>query len=144
MVLNMGELECSSDAAVVLALAATAVAFAEGPEQEAERWLRALRGSGLAGRALEAAGVGDEPIVTVTQATLADERSGHERVDAVMEGARLVARKRDAAPLSSGDLLRACLVVYGEAMASRLRARCSSPRQVLKHLDALVLTIPSL
>lgn len=139
MVLNMGELECSSDAAVVLALAATAVAFAEGPEQEAERWLRALRGGGLAGRALLAAGVGDEPSVTATHgpATLIDERTGHERVDGVMAEARLVARERGAATLSSADLLRACLEVYGEAMATLLSTRGSSPRQVLEHLDAL-------
>ena len=57
----------SQDAAIVLALADTAVPFASSPEDEAERWVRVLRLHGLVGTALQSLGVGEAPLETTAQ-----------------------------------------------------------------------------
>ena len=49
----------SQDAAIVLALADTAVPYACSIEDEAERWVRVLRVHGQVGRALQSLGVGE-------------------------------------------------------------------------------------
>ena len=54
----------SQDAALVVALAGTAMPFAHSAEDEAERWLRALRLHGQVGAALQALGVGEAPLMT--------------------------------------------------------------------------------
>ena len=54
----------SQDAALVVALAGTAMPFAHSAEDEAERWLRALRLHGQVGSALQALGVGESPLMT--------------------------------------------------------------------------------
>src|SRR4029079_12272312 len=48
----------SQDAALVVALAGTAIPFAHSAEDEAERWLRAMRLHGQVGSILQALGVG--------------------------------------------------------------------------------------
>src|SRR5919202_3808919 len=57
----------SQDAAIVLALADTAVPFAHSPEDEAERWVRVLRLHGWVGAALQSLGVGEAPLETTAQ-----------------------------------------------------------------------------
>ena len=57
----------SQDAAIVLALADTAVPFAFSPEDEAERWVRVLRMHGWVGAALQSLGVGEAPLETPAQ-----------------------------------------------------------------------------
>ena len=54
----------SQDAAIVLALADTAVPFATSLEDEAERWVRVMRMHGQVGAALQALGVGEAPLET--------------------------------------------------------------------------------
>jgi hypothetical protein len=54
----------SQDAAIVLALADTAVPFAVSMEDEAERWVRVMRMHGQVGAALQALGVGEAPLET--------------------------------------------------------------------------------
>jgi hypothetical protein len=54
----------SQDAALVVALAGTAMPFAHSAEDEAERWLRALRLHGQVGAALQSLGVGEAPLMT--------------------------------------------------------------------------------
>ena len=48
----------SQDAALVVALAGTAIPFAHSAEDEAERWLRAMRLHGQVGAILQGLGVG--------------------------------------------------------------------------------------
>src|SRR4051794_41974719 len=55
----------SQDAAIVLALAETAIPFAVSREDEAERWVRLLRLHGQVGLALQALGVGEAPLSTM-------------------------------------------------------------------------------
>ena len=57
----------SQDAAIVLALAETAIPFATSVEDEAERWVRLLRLHGQVGLALQSLGVGEAPLSTIAQ-----------------------------------------------------------------------------
>src|SRR5918999_4904962 len=57
----------SQDAAIVLALANTAVPFAHSPEDEAERWVRVMRLHGWVGATLQSLGVGEAPLETPAQ-----------------------------------------------------------------------------
>ena len=50
-----------------MALAGTAMPFAHSAEDEAERWLRALRLHGRVGATLQALGVGEAPLMTSTE-----------------------------------------------------------------------------
>src|SRR6185436_17963364 len=64
-VLNNGRhIPLSQDAALVVALAGTAIPFAHSAEDEAERWLRAMRLHGQVGAILQALGVGEAPLMT--------------------------------------------------------------------------------
>ena len=62
--LTQKHIPLSQDAALVVALAGTAMPFAHSAEDEAERWLRALRLHGQVGAALQALGVGESPLMT--------------------------------------------------------------------------------
>src|SRR5690606_24386934 len=53
----------SQDAALVVALAGTAMPFAHSREDEAERWLRTLRLHGTVGATLQALGVGEASLL---------------------------------------------------------------------------------
>src|SRR3954468_3774943 len=55
----------SQDAAIVLALAETAIPFAHSREDEAERWVRVLRLHGQVGGVLQGLGVGEAPLETI-------------------------------------------------------------------------------
>ena len=62
-------MKLSQDAAIVLGLAATALDFAHGREDEAERWLRVLRMHGQVGEALQGLGVSEAPLMTAARPT---------------------------------------------------------------------------
>ena len=64
----------SQDAALVVALAGTAIPFAHSAEDEAERWLRAMRLHGQVGSILQALGVGEAPLMTGSEH---DHSEGH-------------------------------------------------------------------
>src|SRR3954471_22427567 len=64
----------SQDAALVVALAGTAIPFAHSAEDEAERWLRAMRLHGQVGATLQALGVGESPLMTGSEH---DHSEGH-------------------------------------------------------------------
>ena len=53
----------SQDAALVTALAGTAMPFAHSTEDQVERWLRALRLHGRVGAAMQALGVGEAALI---------------------------------------------------------------------------------
>ena len=66
--MNQPHIPLSQDAALVVALAGTAMPFAHSAEDEAERWLRALRLHGEVGTALQGLGVGEAPLMTGSEA----------------------------------------------------------------------------
>ena len=93
----------SQDAALVAALAGTAMPFAHSAEDQAERWLRALRLHGQRGRALQALGVGEAPLMTA-RSRREPRRAGTRRPRATWSTASSRARRelrRRSAPAAS-------------------------------------------
>jgi hypothetical protein len=130
----------SQDAALVVALAGTAMPFAHSAEDEAERWLRALRMHGQVGVALQALGVGEAPLMTGSEPPRerppGNRPFGPEVVDRVASGARLFAAARHAPTVGTGDVLFAVLQVYGRLFDRVLYVRGTSRDELLESLAA--------
>ena len=126
----------SQDAALVVALAGTAMSFAHSAEDEAERWLRALRLHGQVGVALQALGVGEAPLMT----SAADEDGpgtpplGVEVLDQVTSRAVEFAETRRAETVGTPDLLFAVLDVYGRLFDRVLYLRGTSREELAERL----------
>ena len=98
----------SQDAAIVLALADTAVPFAVSLEDEAERWVRVMRMHGQVGAALQAIGVG--------------------------EAAGALARERGARVVTTVDVLFAVMELYGRTFDRALYVRGASRDELIERL----------
>jgi hypothetical protein len=127
----------SQDAAIVLALADTAVPFAGSLEDEAERWVRVLRMHGQVGTALQALGVGEAPLET--PAAGPDERVrtkalGKSAVAAVGQAAGTLARERGSAVVTTVDVLFAAMELYGRAFDRALYVRGASRDELIERL----------
>ena len=127
----------SEDAALVTALAGTAMAFSSCAEDEAERWVRALRLHGEVGTVLQAIGVGEAPLETDGGAC--DEPGttpplGQPALERALVTAEQQADRDGAEQVGTPHLLRALFDVYGEAMDRALEVRGSSRREVLERL----------
>jgi len=129
----------SQDAALVAALAGTAMAFAHSAEDQAERWLRALRLQGQVGAALQALGVGEAPLTT--RAELAPDDPGEARAaedmaELVIARAGELATARRAGCVGTPDLLFALLDLYGGLIDRALYVRGASRRELVGQLTA--------
>jgi hypothetical protein len=127
----------SQDAALVVALAGTAIPFAHSAEDEAERWLRVLRLHGQVGCALQALGVGEAPLMT--QAELSDEpagtpRHGPESVDRAARRAMYFAEARTAERTGTADILFSILEAYGKLFDRALYLRGTSRDELIDRL----------
>jgi hypothetical protein len=125
----------SQDAAIVLALADTAVPFAGSLEDEAERWVRVMRMHGQVGAALQALGVGEAPLET--PAAGPDERRealGKSAVSAVAEAAGALARERGSRLVTTVDVLFAAMELYGRAFDRALYVRGASRDELIDRL----------
>ena len=127
----------SQDAAIVLALAETAVPFAVSLEDEAERWVRVLRMHGQVGTALQGIGVGEAPLET--QAAGPEEGHGSQAlgkraVHAVGHAARALARERGARVVTTVDVLFAAMELYGRAFDRALYVRGAGRAELLDRL----------
>jgi hypothetical protein len=128
----------SQDAALVVALAGTAIPFAHSAEDEAERWLRVLRMHGQVGHALQALGVGEAPLMT--QAVLSDApagtpRHGPESVDDAAKRAMYFAQARHAERTGTADILFAVLEAYGKLFDRALYLRGTSRDELIERLS---------
>lgn len=127
----------SEDAAVVVGFAGTAISFATSREDEAERWLRALRLHGEAGRALQALGVPESPLEPSTP--LGDQDSGErgrDVVGSITQRAAAFAHDRGAGVIGTADVLRSALVEYGASFDRLLERRGTSRDELLDCLAA--------
>lgn len=128
----------SQDAAIVLALAGTAVPFAVGEHDEAERWLRVLRLHGQVGCVLQALGVGEAPLETAAQPTavrlLGRRPVGEDIVEIVADRAATLAGERRARAIGTVDILFAVLETYGHAFNRALYTRGTSREELLERL----------
>lgn len=131
----------SQDAAIVVALAATAVPRAASPEDEAERWLRALRMNGHVGRALQALGIGDSPLETAAQPEwvrrLHPPGDRDDPVQSVTERAQWYASQRGAALVGTIDVLFAIFEVYGKVFDRALYIRGASREELVERLATI-------
>jgi hypothetical protein len=128
----------SQDAAIVLALAETAIPFASTREDEAERWVRVLRMHGYVGGVLQGMGVGEAPLETLADAPTrrTPRRPGN---DVVFEVARMAARfaiGRGAKLIGTVDVLFAVLAVYDKAFDRALYVRGATREELIERLAA--------
>jgi hypothetical protein len=130
----------SQDAAIVLALAETAIPFAISPEDEAERWVRLLRLHGQVGGALQALGVGEAPLSTMAQPqavrVLRSRPLGEDPVADVHAAARRLATKRGVRSAATVDVLFAVIGVYGKTFDRALYIRGTSVEELIGRLAA--------
>ena len=128
----------SQDAAIVLALAETAIPFAVSREDEAERWVRLLRLHGQVGLALQALGVGEAPLSTTAQPhavrVLRSRPLGEDPVADVTLAARRLASKRGARAAATVDVLFAVIGVYGKTFDRALYIRGTSVEELIERL----------
>lgn len=129
----------SQDAALVVALAGTAMSFAHSAEDEAERWLRALRLHGQVGATLQALGVGEAPLMTAAappgEAT-GSRPNGSVVVDDVARRSGELAMGRGAESVGTVDVLFAVMELYGRLFDRALYLRGSSREELLERLAA--------
>ncbi|GAC1317573.1 MAG: hypothetical protein NVSMB25_05480 [Thermoleophilaceae bacterium] len=135
---DQNRLGLSLDAAIVLALAETAIPFAASAEDQAERWVRVLRLHGHVGATLQALGVGEAPLETAAQppAARAAERElpGAAVVEEVASNARRFAHARGARTVGTVDVLFAVLEVYGKTFDRALYVRGTTRDELLERL----------
>jgi hypothetical protein len=128
----------SQDAAIVLALAETAIPFAISREDEAERWVRLLRLHGQVGGALQALGVGEAPLQTIAQPqavrVLRSRPLGEDPVADVTLAARRLAGRRGARSAGTVDVLFAVIGVYGKTFDRALYIRGTSVEELIGRL----------
>jgi len=122
------DLPLSEDAALVLALAGTAIRFADSPESEAEHWLRILRMHGEVGSAMQALGVGEKPLdpqerMPGSGGSQRFRRGGDNMVEMARTQAAENAVERRAGLVGTVDVLRAVAGIYGSYFEDVLYSR---------------------
>ena len=123
----------------MVALAGTALPFAHSAQDEAERWLRALRLHGEVGAALQGLGVGEAPLVGGDEAgrpTRPSPPLGPEVLEDVTRQASEYAAGREAETVSTADLTFAVLDVYGDLFERVLYQRGTSREELTERLTA--------
>jgi hypothetical protein len=130
----------SQDAALVVALAGTAIPFAHSAEDEAERWLRAMRLQGQVGSTLQALGVGEAPLMTGSEH---DHSTGHgtpnlgpDVLDQVTTRATEFAAAKNMDTVGTTDILFAVFDVYGKLFDRALYLRGTSRDELVERLTA--------
>jgi hypothetical protein len=130
----------SQDAALVVALAGTAIPFAHSAEDEAERWLRAMRLHGQVGSILQALGVGEAPLMTGSEHDHAEGHGtpnmGPDVLDEVTERASQFAAGREAETVGTPDILFAVFDVYGKLFDRALYLRGTSRDELVERLTS--------
>ena len=135
--MNQRHIPLSQDAALVVALAGTAMPFAHSAEDEAERWLRALRLHGEVGTSLQALGVGEAPLMTGSEAEAGGPGTpplGAEVLDEVTRLADEFAAAREAETVGTADLLFGVFEVYGKLFDRVLYLRGTSREELTERL----------
>ena len=129
----------SRDAAMVLGLAGTALPFARTREDEVERWLRVLRLHGDVATSLQSVGIGEaalqRPHKPVSSPGIGREPNGTDAVDLVTERAGRIAAEHGVASVSTTDVLRAVMDVYGEDFDRVVESYGTDRAEVLERLD---------
>lgn len=126
----------TSDAALMIGIASTAMPFAQSAEDQAERWLRALRNHGEAGAILASLGLSETPLDEPEYGGQ-DEPSGRGDPDAVATVTRQASRtaaERGAPKLGTLDILLAVIEVYGPTFYRVLAGHGVDPAELMARL----------
>ena len=127
----------SQDALTVLGLAGTALPFAEGVDDEVERWLRPLRRYGEAGASLQALGIGEARVEGVAEGPQeAVENSPQKTLELVTTAASTIAAERGATTVGTQDILTAVMRHYGDAFERALDRHSGDSAELLERLAA--------
>ena len=127
----------TADSALLLGIASTAMPFAQTVEEQAERWLRALRRHGVAGAMLASLGVQEGPVSRLQDGGAADALApGDHVVTLVTEHAGRIAAERGAVKLATTDVLVAVIHVYGDTFARVLASHGVALEDLLGRLAA--------
>lgn len=133
-----GHIPLSDDAALVATLVGTALPFSHSAEDEAERWLRALRLHGQVGATLQALGVGEAPLEAGGHGARpkpgATPPLGQEALERAVRAAEGHAAGRGTATAGTADLLCGVLDVYDELFDDALARRGTTRTEVLERL----------
>lgn len=125
----------SQDAAIVLALAMTAMPFASHESEQAERWVRILRMHGRVGSVLQAIGVAERPLEALAESPESrDAEAGEAVVNAVVETAADFARRQGFRTVDTVHVLMAVLAVQGPAFDRALYARGTSRGEIFDRI----------
>lgn len=128
----------STDAAIVLALAETAVPFAGSSEDEAERWMRVLRMHGQVGSALQGLGLSEAPLSSAAQPRairiIRRRRANENIVMTVQQRACEFAVERGHGAVGTVDILFAVLDIYRGVFDRALYARGVTREELLERL----------
>lgn len=127
----------TADAALLLGIAATAMPFAQSLDEQAERWLRALRRHGESGAVLASLGVQDDAFSRSKDARGADPSLllDADAVAIVTENAGLVAAGRGSGKLATCDVLRAVIQVYGDTFDRVLETHGVNRDELVERLE---------
>jgi hypothetical protein len=133
------DLPLSEDAALVLALASTAIRFADSPESEAEHWLRILRMHGEVGSAMQGLGVGEKPLeaeehVPGSGGSQRFRRGGENVVQLVRTRAAEVAAGRGPSLVGTVDVLEGVIGIYGSFFDEVLYAHGATREELMERL----------
>lgn len=131
------QLPLSQDAALVAALAGTAMPFSHSAADQAERWLRVLRLHGQVGAAIQALGVSEAPLMTGSD-PMPDAAGGppfgDEVVERVVRRAGELAAQRRTPCVCTVDVLFALFEIYGGLIDRALYVRGSSRAELIERL----------
>jgi anti-sigma B factor antagonist len=123
----------TADAALMLGIASTAMPFAQSAEEQAERWLRALRNHGESGAILASLGLSEAALAEREFGSEDEEPTGPGDPDAVAtvtaEASR-IAVERGAPKLATSDVLQAVILVYGPTFYRVLSSHGVDPAEL--------------
>ena len=127
----------SQDAALVATLAGTAMPFAHTAEDQAERWLRAMRLHGEVGSAMQALGVGESPLADAPEiASHETQPFGDDAIKWVVKRAEEFAAERHSETVGTTDLLFALFETYDRLLDDALIVRGTTRDELITKLDA--------
>jgi hypothetical protein len=124
-------LPLSTDAEILLALAESSIPHAASQTDEAERWLRVMRGQGNVGRALRELGMPSGPLATPAYGPTQVGAHRTAVVATISADADRFAIERGAQLVSTVDVLFAVMARYGTIFDRALYAATSKSRSAL-------------
>jgi anti-anti-sigma factor len=122
----------TADATLMLGIASTAMPFALSAEDQAQRWLRALRNHGESGAILASLGLSEAVVhdPDLDGESESSESVDDDAVDTVTRVAGEIAAQRKAPKLGTTDVLQAVIQVYGATFYRVLSAHGVDPAEL--------------